>query len=47
MVMQGAVAIGDEKVTDIDTLILYEQIGSDGLLLRRGKKNYVRIMMKI
>ena len=47
MVMQGAVAIGDEKVTDIDTLILYEQIGSDGLLLRRGKKNYVRLMMKI
>ncbi|MEZ7872378.1 MAG: tyrosine--tRNA ligase [Eubacteriales bacterium] len=47
MVMQGAVAIGDEKVTDIDTLISYEQIGSDGLLLRRGKKNYVRLMMKI
>ena len=47
MVMQGAVAIGDEKVTDIDTLILYEQIGSDGLLLRRGKKNYVRLIMKI
>ena len=47
MVMQGAVAIGDGKVTDIDTLISFEQIGSDGLLLRRGKKNYVRIMMKI
>ena len=47
MVIQGAVAIGDEKVTDIDTLISYEQIGSDGLLLRRGKKNYVRLIMKI
>ena len=47
MVMQGAVAIGDEKVTDIDTPISYEQIRSDGLLLRRGKKNYVRLMMKI
>ena len=47
MVMQGAVAIGDEKVTDIDTLISYEQIGIDGLLLRRGKKNYVRLIMKI
>ena len=47
MVMQGAVAIGDEKVTDIDTLISYEQIGSDGLLLRRGKKNYIRLIMKI
>ena len=47
MVMQGAVAIGDEKVTDIDTVISYEQIGSDGLLLRRGKKNYVRLIMKI
>ena len=47
MVMQGAVAIGDGKVTDIDTLISYEQIGSDGLLLRRGKKNYVRLIMII
>ena len=47
MVMQGAVAIEDEKVTDIDTLISYEQISSDGLLLRRGKKNYVRLIMKI
>lgn len=46
MVMQGAVLIGDEKVTDIDAVITYEQIGSDGLLLRRGKKNYVRLIIK-
>ena len=46
MVMQGAVLIGDEKVTDIDAVISHEQIGSDGLLLRRGKKNYVRLIMK-
>ena len=46
MVMQGAVLIGDEKVTDIDAVISYDQIGSDGLLLRRGKKNYVRLIMK-
>ena len=46
MVMQGAVLIGDEKVTDIDAVISYDQIGSDGLLLRRGKKNYVRLIIK-
>ena len=46
MVMQGAVLIGDEKVTDIDAVISYDQIGSDGLLLRRGKKNYFRLIIK-
>lgn len=47
MVMQGAVLVGDEKVSDVDAVITLDQIGTDGLLLRRGKKNYVRLILKV
>ena len=46
MIAQGAVTVGDEKISDIDSLISFDQIGTDGLLLRRGKKNYVRIIIR-
>ena len=46
MIAQGAVTVGDEKISDIDSLISIDQIGTDGLLLRRGKKNYVRIIIR-
>lgn len=46
MIAQGAVTVGDEKVSDIDSLITLDQIGTDGLLLRRGKKNYVRLIIR-
>ena len=46
MIAQGAVTVGDEKVSDIDSMITFDQIGSDGLLLRRGKKNYVRLIIR-
>ena len=47
MVAQGAVSVADERVTDIDYLISPEQIQGEGLLLRRGKKNYCRILEKV
>ena len=46
MVMQGAVTVGDMRITDLDKTISIDDIGSDGLLLRRGKKNYVRLVIK-
>lgn len=46
MVAQGAVQVADERVSDIDYIVQPEQIGADGLLLRRGKKNYCRIVLK-
>lgn len=46
MVMQGAVLVGDEKVTDVDYTISAEQLEGEGLLLRRGKKNYCRLLLK-
>lgn len=45
-VQQGAVLMSDAKVTDIDLAIKPEDIPADGLLLRKGKKNYCRIIVK-
>ena len=46
MVAQGAVMVGDEKVSDIDFQVTHEMITAEGLLLRRGKKNYCRVLLK-
>ena len=46
MVESGAVAANEEKVTDINMAITAELIGADGLLLRKGKKGYCRLMLK-
>ena len=45
MVVSGAVMVGEEKATDIEQRIEAAQIGSDGLLLRKGKKSYCRLLM--
>ncbi len=45
MVQSGAVLMGDIKVTDIQQQIEAAQIGADGLLLRKGKKSYCRLVL--
>ncbi len=46
MVQAGAVLVGDDKATDVEFRIDPAQIGTDGLLLRKGKKNYCRLVME-
>ncbi len=46
MVQAGAVLVSDDKVTDVEYRIDPAQIGTDGLLLRKGKKNYCRLVME-
>ena len=45
-VQAGAVLVGDEKVTDLNAVITPDQIGPDGLLIRKGKKSYMRLVRK-
>ena len=42
-VEQGGVAVNDEKVTDVKTLYAPEDLAGDGVVLRRGKKNFKRV----
>ena len=41
----GAVYAADEKVADMAAVITAEMIGQDGLMLRKGKKGYVRVIL--
>ncbi len=45
-VEQGGVTVDNEKVTDIKTAYAPKQLGGDGIVVRRGKKNYKKIIMK-
>ena len=44
-VEQGGVTVADEKVTDIKTTYAPEQFDGDGLVVKRGKKNFKRVKM--
>mgnify|MGYP000862951061 FL=1 len=46
MVQQGAVMMDETKITDTDFAITANNIPSEGVLLRRGKKQYCRLMVK-
>ena len=46
LVEQNAVSINDAKVTDVNYALRAEDIPADGLMIRSGKKNYHRIMLK-
>ena len=42
---QNAVAAGDDKVTDVAAVLTAEQIGADGILIRKGKKGFCRVVL--
>ena len=44
-VEQGGVAVDGEKVTDIKTVIAKEQLEGDGIVLKRGKKNFRKVTL--
>ena len=46
LVEQNAVSINDQKVTDVNYALRAEDIPANGLMIRSGKKNYHRIMLK-
>ncbi len=41
----GAVLLGDAKVTDVNATVTRDMLGEDGLMMRKGKKNYVRLTL--
>ena len=45
-VEQGGVTIADEKITDIRTMYSAASFGEDGLVFKRGKKKFVKIIVK-
>ncbi|MBP3284638.1 MAG: tyrosine--tRNA ligase [Clostridia bacterium] len=45
-VEQGGVLVGDEKVTDVKLLLKKADFAGDGILLRRGKKNFKKVVVE-
>ncbi len=45
-VEQGGVTVDGEKITDIKTSYAPEQFAGEGMVVRRGKKNFKKIVMK-
>ncbi len=45
-VQQGGVSVADEKITDIQTTYNADSFGADGLMVKRGKKKFVKIIIK-
>ena len=45
-VEQGGVSVADEKVTDIRTAYNADSFGADGLVVKRGKKKFVKVIGK-
>ena len=45
-VQQGGVSVADEKVTDIQTTYGADAFGAGGLVVKRGKKKFVKIVLK-
>ncbi len=45
-VEQGGVTVADEKITDIRTMYNAASFGEDGLVFKRGKKKFVKIIVK-
>ena len=46
LVQGGGRTVGEEKVTDVNAVLTAEQIGAEGILLRKGKKSYHRLVLK-
>ena len=45
-VQQGGVSVADEKVTDISTKYAKGAFAGDGLIVRRGKKKFAKVVVK-
>ena len=42
---QNAVSLENEKVTDVAAVLSAEQIGTEGILLKKGKKGFCRVIL--
>ena len=45
-VEQGGVSVADTKITDIKTMYNADSFGTDGLVVKRGKKKFVKVVVK-
>ena len=42
---QNAVSVNDQKITDIGAVLTRAQLGKEGILLKKGKKGFCRVVI--
>jgi len=45
-VQQGGISVNDEKITDVNYAFTEEMLSGDGVLVRKGKKTYMKFVLK-
>ena len=45
-IQQGGLYIGDEKVTDVERRLSADELAGEGMIIRRGKKAYHKLVLK-
>jgi tyrosyl-tRNA synthetase len=45
-VQQGGVSVADAKITDIAAKYTLDSFAGDGLVVKRGKKKFVKVVAK-
>ena len=45
-VEQGGVSVDGEQIKDIKATFTAEQLGGEGVVVKRGKKNFMRVVLK-
>ena len=42
---QNAVSVGSKKIADVTAVLTAEQLSGDGVLIRKGKKGFCRVIL--
>jgi tyrosyl-tRNA synthetase len=45
LIQQGGAYLNNERITDVDAMVSLDAVGDEGLLLRKGKKQYRRVVV--
>ena len=43
---QNAVSVNNEKVSDIAAVLTMDQFGQEGVMIRKGKKGFCRVIIE-
>ena len=46
MIQQGGLSVNGTKITNVDEVLTQDSVQKDSILLQRGKKNFLRIVLK-
>ncbi len=46
-VQQGGITVNDEKITDVNYSFTEEMLSGDGVMVRKGKKTYMKFVLKV